>query len=192
MDDDAVLVDVEDPVFGDAGGGIPGGFGAEVIFAGGDGDFDEEADVGGGGVIGFNGESGSIENDGVGLRFVHGIQADRDFLIHEVIPENGYQPLCKKAKHIGVHSRFPYFADEFPIDQFIALEIQQSGGGEYPAVLTRVFPPVFGRNRRRVGFHYGRHNSMPIIRTGRTWLVRPRVVRIRARCGSERSSSSCR
>ena len=52
MNDDAVGGEVENPVFGDTGAGVEGGFCAEVVVLGNGGDFGDEEQVRRRGILG--------------------------------------------------------------------------------------------------------------------------------------------
>ena len=131
---------VENPIFDDAGAGIKGRLHGQVKIEGGIGDFDYEMYVLWLRIGGNKRGTFAVEDDDVGFGLVAGIVArgdvDRGFGVDELLAKGFRKP--KKHEHRGIHVGpvFSHFADEFSVDQFEPLLLEETGCFEGGALLA--------------------------------------------------------
>ena len=138
MDEQAAGRHIEDPIFGNSGAGIKGGFGCEIKLKGGIGDLYHEIQIDRlWNSLAKRGEL-RLEHDNVRNRFIRGIifgsNVDRSSRIDKPCSENLNQPASQQRSRINVRAAL------WPLNQFPRQPIPDAAGRTclaIPACRTR-------------------------------------------------------
>jgi hypothetical protein len=128
-----------------AGGGVAGGFGAEIIFASGDGNFDEAADVGGGGVVERKGAERLVEDERIGVELVERIKVHRRALLNKFRGEGSVEPSDQGVEKAGMKRPFACLPHKAAIEEFVDFVVDQTGTMKRLTVFRGQLPPELRR-----------------------------------------------